>query len=251
MRMVDAVITHSTAEAAYLAKAATGARVHVVPWAAVPQARTVAWAARHGIAFIGGYRHAPNPDAARCLAETIMPLVWQTLPDVPLLIVGDEWPATLPWAADRRIRMIGQIGRLTDLFDVVRLTVAPLRFGAGLKGKVLDSFAAGIPCVMSPVAAEGMPLCPTLQTLVGEDAAAMAAQIVRLHSDAGAAIACRDAGLRMVETVFSADAVAQALDSALGPKRARSARRKADAGRSPKSRGAGKAAGKRHSAPGH
>jgi glycosyltransferase involved in cell wall biosynthesis len=180
-----------------------------------------------------------------------MPLVWQALPNVPLMIVGDEWPAALPWARDERIRMVGRIRRLADVFDLVRLTVAPLRFGAGLKGKVLDSFAAGIPCVMSPVAAEAMPLCPTLQTLVGEDAAGMAAQIVRLHSDAGAAIACRNAGLSMVETAFSAEAVAQALASALGPKRARSARRKVAAGPSPKSPDARTDAAKRRSAPGH
>ena len=65
----------------------------------------------------------------------------------------------------------------------MRLTVAPLRYGAGVKGKVLDSFASGVPCVMTPVAAEGLELPPALRALVGADAAALAAHILRLHGD--------------------------------------------------------------------
>jgi hypothetical protein len=67
------------------------------------------------------------------------------------------------------------------VLDRVRLTAAPLRFGAGVKGKVLESFAAGVPCVMTPVAAEGLALG---DALVGDDAAALAALILRVHGSA-------------------------------------------------------------------
>ena len=69
------------------------------------------------------------------------------------------------------------------MFRAVRLTVAPLGFGAGLKAKVLQSFAAGIPCVCSTVAAEGLDLPVELQALVATNDAEMADAILRLHHD--------------------------------------------------------------------
>ena len=79
---------------------------------------------------------------------------------------------------------LGQVAELGERVRQVRLTVAPLRYGAGVKGKVLDSLAAGVPCIMSPVAAEGLELPDSLLALVSEDAAALAALICRLHRDA-------------------------------------------------------------------
>jgi hypothetical protein len=101
------------------------------------------------------------------------------------------------------------------VFDRVRLTVAPLRYGAGVKGKVLDSLAAGVPCVMTPCAAEGVALPPALQRLVGHDAGELAALILRLHENRNANAAAAKAGLSLIRTVFSADAVTTALRAAV------------------------------------
>src|SRR6185437_16188603 len=70
-----------------------------------------------------------------------------------------------------------------EVFDRVRLTVAPLRFGAGIKGKVLNSFAAGIPCVMTPIGAEGLSLDRELQNLVATSAEELADKIAKLHRE--------------------------------------------------------------------
>ncbi len=110
-----------------------------------------------------------------------MPIVWKTAPD----ITARWWAATCPPAVseprDRRIQALGRVDNLADVLEQVRMTVAPLAFGAGLKGKVADSLAAGVPCVCSAVAAEGYALPPPLQSLVAEDAAGLAASIIRLH----------------------------------------------------------------------
>ena len=79
--------------------------------------------------------------------------------------------------------MDGHVPDLHDVFDSVRLTVAPLAYGAGLKGKVLESLAAGVPCVCSPMASEGLDLPASLGQLVVPDEESMARQIIRLHSD--------------------------------------------------------------------
>jgi glycosyltransferase involved in cell wall biosynthesis len=198
----DAVITHSTYEAALLRQHLPSASVHVVPWA-VPVRRTaVPLAARHGVAFIGHYGHAPNLDAARWLVREIMPAVRATHPAIICLLAGSDMPQSLREPSPG-IEVAGQVGALSEIFDRVRLTVAPMAYGAGIKGKVLESMAAGLPCVCTPVAAEGLDLPPLLQSLVASDAKGLAAHIVRLHDDKGLNRACRDAGIAYVTATLS------------------------------------------------
>ena len=82
IRMADAVITHSLAEADYLAREAPGAAVHVIPWSLYAAPRKVPFLKRHGIAFVGGMRHAPNPDAVRWMAAEVLPRIWARDPDL-------------------------------------------------------------------------------------------------------------------------------------------------------------------------
>ena len=208
----DAVITHSTVEAAHLRRLVPEANVHQVAWDLPAARRPAGFTRRRGLAFIGAYDHAPNVDAAHFLVETVMPLVWQADPSIECLLVGGNLPSSV-----RRLVRPGIIapGHVPDLakgvFDRVRLTVAPLRYGAGVKGKVLESFAAGIPCVMSPIAAEGLPLSAELQGLVGNDAVALAGLILRLHREKTAHAATAHAGLAMIRQNFSAGAITAAL----------------------------------------
>src|SRR5262249_12332773 len=156
MRLVDVVITHSLAEAAYLRRAAPGVSVHVVPWAVPARPSGRGFAERSGIVFVGQQVHEPNQDAVRWLRDAILPRGWGRNPGSSCDVVGRGWPEEPFGDGDERLRLIGPVERLDEAFARVRLSVAPLRFGAGVKGKVLESFAAGLPCVMSPVAAEGI-----------------------------------------------------------------------------------------------
>ena len=216
MRMVDKVITHSLAEAEYLSREAPGIQVHVVPWALQPMERSVSLANRQGIAFIGGMRHAPNPDAVRWLAAEIMPRVWARDPALECFLVGADWHAPVWGRIDPRIQLLGQVERLDTVFDKVRLTVAPVRFGAGIKGKVLDSFAAGVPCVMTPIAAEGIPLTGVLPSAVSDDPAVLADLILALHGEAERNAAHAADGLALVRAYYTEDAVAAALETVAG-----------------------------------
>jgi autotransporter-associated beta strand protein len=221
MRMCDAVVTHSTVEAGLLAQHVPAAAIHVVPWSVPTRRAAIPAAARpDAVAFVGGYRHAPNPDAARWLVTEIMPLVWASRPETNCLIVGSEWPAQLSWISDPRVRLIGQLGRLGGAFDLVRATVAPLRFGSGVKGKVLESLAAGVPCVMTSIAAEGIPLGGRLLELVADEAAGIAASICRVLGDEASHHAYGEAGLAMIEERFSAEMVQRAM-RAVAPRRGR------------------------------
>jgi hypothetical protein len=212
-RAADAVVTHSAVEAALLERALPGARVHAVPWALSPRPVEVALARRAGIAFLGSYGHPPNLDAARVLLDEVMPLVWRAAP-IPLLLAGSGMPASLLRRAGGLVEVVRDLPDTVALWRRVRVSAAPLRFGAGIKGKVLDSLAAGIPCVCSPVAAEGLDLPEALHAA---NFPAMAASLLRLHADAISNYDAATAGLAMVAARHSEAAVDQALARALAP----------------------------------
>jgi len=132
-----------------------------------------------------------------------MPRVWERNRSVTCRIVGRGWSELLTGKFDRRIRFAGHVPDLAAVLDEVRLTVAPLRFGAGLKGKVLDSLAAGVPCAMSEIAAEGIPIGQGSTELVGRDVTQLAELICRLHGSKPFNTAMSAAGRAAIATEFS------------------------------------------------
>lgn len=215
-RFVDSVITHSSFERDVIVKELPQARVHVVPWAVQPRPVQTSWDARRGLAFVGSYDHPPNLDAAWWLIQDVMPLVRAGNPAIECYLAGSGMPDALMAAVSPGIRPLGYISDLSGLFETVRLTVAPLNYGAGLKGKVLDSLAAGLPCACTPVAAEGTGFPAILQAMVGETAAALAAIILRLHDDPFFNADCSAAGLAYVTATLSDAQVDSALREAVG-----------------------------------
>ncbi|MFT8505487.1 Hint domain-containing protein [Acetobacter sp.] len=213
----DAVLTHSEAEAAQLRKDLPQANVHVVPWA-IP-AQSGSSVRRNGVVFVGNYAHAPNTDAARWLVDEIMPAVWAADPTICCTLVGADMPESLHALADERIRVLGHAQDLGAVLAGHRLSVAPLRFGAGIKGKVIESLASGLPCVMTPVAAEGLALPDALEDLVHGDATALAARIVALHNSADLS-GLVEAGQAFADEGFSSRAVTTALELALSERAA-------------------------------
>jgi GT2 family glycosyltransferase/glycosyltransferase involved in cell wall biosynthesis len=139
---------------------------------------------RAGLLFVGGFRHPPNVDAAVWMATEILPRVRERLPDLELHVAGAEAPApVLALAQLPGVRVLGHVPDLAPLLDACIAGVAPLRYGAGIKGKVNQGLAQGLPMVATPCAVEGMFLRDGEDVLVAGDAAAFADAIVRLAGD--------------------------------------------------------------------
>jgi glycosyltransferase involved in cell wall biosynthesis len=212
----DSVITHSSYEAEILRKNVSAKRVHTIPWDARTRPTPIQFAKRHGVAFIGGFAHQPNCDAARWLIGEIMPLVRKRHADITCALVGSELPPDIAALCGSGVTAVGRVKNLMDIFDRVRLTVAPLGYGAGVKGKVIDSLAAGVPCVCTPVAAEGLDWPDPLRACVADGAERIADAIVRLHEDESFNQSCRTAGLDFIERRWSARNVDALMHQALG-----------------------------------
>jgi glycosyltransferase involved in cell wall biosynthesis len=139
--------------------------------------------ARRGALFIGSFEHPPNLDAIRWYLEEVHPRVLAAAPGFPLRVIGTDAPAwLLGWRADG-VEVVGHAPELAPHFDAVRLSVAPLRFGAGVKGKLNTSQSHGVPIVATPIATEGMGLVHGEDVFEAEGAEAFAAGVLRVHED--------------------------------------------------------------------
>ena len=215
LRSADQVISHSATEAAIIRAALPDTSVTVIPWTVEPQPPPQGFQARKGIAFVGSFSHPPNRDAVNWLAAEVMPLVWRRDPEIRLFVIGSNIADGDRALASDRVEIVGWVPDITEALHRYRLTVAPLRFGAGLKGKVLSSFAAGLPCVMTPVAAEGMEFPDALLGLVADTAEALASKVCELHADEAANATAVAAATRYLEETCSQAAIDERLRQAL------------------------------------
>ncbi len=156
-RMADAMVVVSEREAELMQQAVIDTPVFHMPLIRdIPGVGESTFEQRKGIAFLGNYLHPPNLDAVRHFVAEIWPAVHAAVPGAELILGGARMPVEVEqFGALPGIRTIGYVEDLDALFDSVRLTVAPLRYGAGVKGKVISSLCHGVPVVASPVAAEG------------------------------------------------------------------------------------------------
>ena len=107
-----------------------------------------------------------------------------TLPDLRALrSPAPTLPSSIRALASANVEVLGWVADLDALFGQVRLSVAPLRYGAGFKGKVATSLAHGVPVVGTAIALEGTGLAPGDGIALADDAAAFADEVVRLHED--------------------------------------------------------------------
>ena len=114
---------------------------------------------RSGLLFVGGFLHSPNAAAVLWFAHNVWPLIVDQRPDMAFRIVGANPPAEVVALRDQAgIEVLGYVPDLTDLFSSSRMSVVPLTFGAGVKGKLGQSMAYGLPVVATSIGAEGMPL---------------------------------------------------------------------------------------------
>jgi glycosyltransferase involved in cell wall biosynthesis len=216
MHSVDCVIVHSSAEARMLHEAEPSLFLEVVPWTVHPRPTPVPFAERSGLAFVGGFGHPPNLDAVRHYVDDILPLLQRRLPTANTYLVGSKMPDELTNMHAKGVVPIGFVSVLADVLNKLRLTVVPLRYGAGIKGKVLESLGHGLPCVMSEVAAEGLELSGDLAWLVARTPQDFVEKITRLHEDEMFNLQLSEAGLAYIEGRHSAGNVKEALRAAVG-----------------------------------
>ena len=203
----DVTVVVSAQEAELLAGEVPGARVEVLSNVHEVAGAGLPYGQRRDLVFVGGFGHPPNADAVKWFCEDVFPLVRQQLPDVRFHCIGVYPPPAIQALANRDgVLVHGHVPDLVPYMDGCRIAVAPLRVGAGVKGKINLSMAHGQPVVATSVAAEGMHLRDGVDVLVADDAEGFAAAIVRLYGDATLWMELSINGHANIARHFSADA---------------------------------------------
>jgi O-antigen biosynthesis protein len=180
----DLTVTVTSVEQQILQSQAVG-NVVVIPNIHTPyQDNIPSFDEREGILFIGSYNHLPNIDAVLWLCQEIMPLVWQTNPHLKVTLLGSNPTSEVQALANNLITVTGYINDLTPYFLSHKLSVSPLRYGAGMKGKIGQSLEYKLPVVSTNIGTEGMNLIPEQHILEANTTEAFARQILRLDQEA-------------------------------------------------------------------
>ena len=215
IRSCDATIVVSQAELELLGGTMPDSLVVQMPLARAVQPPVTPFVERRGIGFIGSFGHTANVDAVRFFLAEVWPVIHRGLPECELSIVGADAPADLLNGTQGPVRLLGHLPDVGPWFESLRLTVAPLRYGAGAKGKVASSLAAGVPCIATSVASEGMALTEAAGVAVADTPAAFAAAVLRFHEDASAWARLSAGGVAYVASTLSPTAWQAQLDAML------------------------------------
>lgn len=179
----------------------------------VPEARS----GEPVVMFLGNYPHDPNRDAVVYFAESIWPLVRESIPGARFLVVGkDPTPDILDLAErDPSIEVTGTVEDVRPYFERSALFVCPVRIGGGFRGKVLEAMAMGLPVVSTSLGAEGIPVRDGEDMLIADDPEGFASGVIRLIGDQGLRDRLGENARRMVEERFSWEKGVEELEAVL------------------------------------
>jgi len=184
MRNSDVVLSYNEVEHSVIQSHTDGA-VQVVkcPWVVEMPETVPPLEGRSGLSFLGNYLHAPNAEGALWFSRQVMPLLEKQIPDLEFHIYGSAMSGEIRALASDRIHPHGFVDDLAEAYDRHRIFVAPLLSGAGVKGKVLAALAHGVPCVLTPTAAEGIGLRHGYDCLIATTPVEWCDAIQRLQRD--------------------------------------------------------------------
>jgi GT2 family glycosyltransferase/glycosyltransferase involved in cell wall biosynthesis len=170
------------------------------------------FALRRDWLFIGGFEHTPNIDAVLFFVQKIYPLLNEHLRDAKFYIIGDKAPPEIVSLASERIIVAGLQTDVRPFFDSVKLSVAPLRFGAGVKGKINQSMAFGVPVVATSLAVEGMALQDGEDILVADEPEDFARAMIEVYESEDLWNRISENGIKKTRALYSTDTARKKLE---------------------------------------
>ncbi len=179
----DTTIVCSSAEQALLRELMPDSAIEVLSNIHEPAMTITPAKDRHGILFVGGFEHPPNHDAVVWFLDEVFPWILAERPDTTLHIVGSKMTDKTWDLAGPNVAVHGYVEDLEPMYEQSRVAIAPLRYGAGVKGKVTQALSKGVPCVGTSMAVEGTALRHDEHLLVADTPVSFAAHVMSLLTD--------------------------------------------------------------------
>lgn len=218
---VDVVLTPSSSEEIIIRELSPGVNAVTIPPYIYKEddaknvLNNIEFKDRKGLLFLGGFKHAPNEDSIIWFVNEIFPLVRKILSDVNLYIAGSDVTQNVYALEASDIKVVGYVQDLSSLFNRIKVFVAPLRYGAGVKGKIVSSLFYGVPVVTTTIGNEGLNLINGEQAFIADTPAKIAEYISKLYLDEKLWKLFSNAGIDFVKDNFSTEVARKALFKAL------------------------------------
>lgn len=135
------------------------------------------------LAFVGSFAHEPNVDAVLYFAREVLPNIVSEIPGVVFNIIGNAPPPEVEALAGESIKVLGYVPATLPYLQKAKVSIAPLRYGAGMKGKIGEAMAAGLPVVTTSIGVEGFGLTDGEDVLVGDTPEEFARHVIQLLTD--------------------------------------------------------------------
>lgn len=214
LRVVDAAdctLVISAVEEAVLRAELPDARLEVIQLILEEQPPGLPLAERSGLIFIGGSLHPPNQDGVRHFVRDILPALRDQGLSDPLYVIGERSAEEMQDLQAANVQVLGHVEDIAPYFIRARCMVVPLRYGAGVKGKIGTAFSYGLPVISTAVGVEGMDLQEGEEFLQAELPLQWAAQLRRLNDDPALWERLSQGGRRVVRERYSPSRVADRL----------------------------------------
>jgi glycosyltransferase involved in cell wall biosynthesis len=152
--------------------------------------------------FVGGFQHDPNVDAAKFLVNEVMPKVKAIMGEVQVFLVGSKPTREVLELSSRNVTVTGWVDDLRPVYDKARIFVAPLRYGAGVKGKIGESLSFGLPTITTSIGVEGMDVEHGVDLFIAETADEIANRICEIYNNEELLASIAKNGSEKIETLF-------------------------------------------------
>jgi glycosyltransferase involved in cell wall biosynthesis len=164
------------------------------------------------LVFVGSFRHEPNIDAVLYFAKDIFPLIIDRQPGVKFRIIGFDPPSEIRSLESDSIEVLGFVPDTAPYLASSYISVAPVRYGGGVKGKVGEAMAHSLPVVTTAIGADGMSAIPGKDILVSDTPLSFANDVVRLLEDVQLYELISTSGYQYVKKHYSDEAVIRVLE---------------------------------------
>ncbi|MEW5805862.1 MAG: glycosyltransferase [Acidobacteriota bacterium] len=208
----DLTIAITNEEKEMLMKELPQVRIEVIPNIHDIASKISGFHSRDHLLFVGGYGHPPNPDAVKYFNRDIFPLIKKEILRLNLFVVGQYIDALIKESGSNETIFTGPVDDLQSYMQSCRVFVAPLRFGAGLKGKIGEAMASGIPVVTTSIGAEGMNVVDGENILIGDTPGDFAERVIMVYSDEALWKKISSNAIRFVEENYSSRVIGRKID---------------------------------------
>ncbi len=169
----------------------------------------------YDVVFCGNMHYEPNVRAARYLAEQVMPLVWQQMPEARLLLAGADPKKNVRNLNEGKITVSGFVEDIRESYASAKVLAAPMQTGSGLQNKLLEAMSMKIPCVTTSIANDSLHAEVGKEVLVGDTAESFAGHIVSLLQDEEKRNTLAQNGYEFVHKNFSWEKAGEKLEEVL------------------------------------